>query len=252
MGLTRGVGMVEFEGTVAGLYRWPVKSLAGERIGAARLDERGLAGDRSHVLIDRRPKHDGHVLTVRQNAALLGWGSFYGPDVADPDGPPTLRSPDGGELPWSDPATSEALAGSLGVPLEVRDAVGSQDRGPTVHVTMEASRAELEQELSAPVELERFRPNVHLSLDAPAFAEEQWSAGTMITIGEVTLEIVGDDSGPCIRCAVPSWDPAGRERWPELQRWLITKHDNKFGVIMRVIRAGAVGIGDTATARPIE
>ncbi|MFD2419277.1 MOSC domain-containing protein [Amycolatopsis pigmentata] len=244
--------VLEFHGTVAGLYRWPVKSLAGERIEAARLDERGLAGDRSHVLIDRRPKHDGHVLTVRQNAALLGWGSFYGPDVADPDGPPALRTPDGGERSWSDPTTAGALACSLGFPLELRDAVGSQDRGPTVHVTMEASRAELAQELSAPVELERFRPNVHLSLDAPAFAEEQWSAGTTITIGEVALEVVGDDSGPCIRCAVPSWDPAGRERWPELQRWLINKHDNKFGVIMRVTRAGAVGIGDTATARPIE
>lgn len=252
MGLRWGPEVLEFEGTVARLYRWPVKSLAGEGIGAARLDERGLAGDRSHVLIDRRPRHDGHVLTVRQNAALLGWGSFYGRNVADPGGPPTLRSPEGGELSWSDPATAEALTSSLGFPLELRDAVGSQDRGPTVHVTVEASRAELEQELAAPVELERFRPNVHLSLDAPAFAEERWSAGTTITIGEVTLEVTGQDSGPCIRCAVPSWDPAGRERWPELQRWLIAKHDNKFGVIMRVVQAGAVRVGDTATARPIE
>jgi uncharacterized protein YcbX len=244
--------LADFTGTVSGLYRWPVKSLAGEKIEAARLDDRGLAGDRAHFLIDRRPRHDGRVLTVRQNAALLGWGSFYGPKVADPEGPPTLRSPEGDELSWEAPETAEVLARSLGLPLELRDETGMQDRGPTVHVTIEASRAELERELSAPIGIERFRSNVHLSLDAPAFAEEQWSAGTTITIGEVTLEVAGEDSGPCIRCAVPSWDPTGRERWPELQRWLVHKHDNKFGVIMRVTRAGVAGIGDTAAARPVE
>lgn len=249
MGLKGETQLADFAGTVTGLYRWPVKSLAGESIRVARLDDRGLAGDRAHVLIDRRPRHEGRVLTVRQNAALLHWGSFYGPDVADPDGPPTLRSPEGTERSWRDPETARALTRSLGIPLELRDAAGRQDRGPTVHVTIEASRAELERELSAPVELERFRPNLHLSLDAPAFAEEQWSAGTTITIGEVTLEVVGEDSGPCIRCAVPSWDPAGRERWPELQRRLIAEHDNKFGVIMRATRAGVTGIGDAATAR---
>lgn len=242
--------MSDFTGTVAGLYRWPVKSLAGERIDAARFDDRGLAGDRAHILIDRRPGHDGRVLTVRQNAALLGWGSFHGTNVTDPEGPPILRSPEGAERAWDEAETTAALTRSLGIPLERRDAVGMQDRGPTVSVTFEASRAELERELSAPVEIERFRPNVHLLLDAPAFAEEQWTTGTTITIGEATLEVAGEDSGPCIRCAVPSWDPAGRRRWPELQRWLIHKHDNKFGVIMRVVRAGVARTGDTATARP--
>jgi uncharacterized protein YcbX len=35
-------------GTLGGLARWPVKTMAGERLRAARLDGRGLGGDRTH------------------------------------------------------------------------------------------------------------------------------------------------------------------------------------------------------------
>ncbi|HKS44802.1 MAG TPA: MOSC N-terminal beta barrel domain-containing protein [Amycolatopsis sp.] len=239
-----------FEGTVAGLHRWPVKSLGGERIAAARLDGRGLVGDRVHALIDLRPNRAGQALTVRQVPQLLTWSSGYGPSVIDPSGPPVLRAPDGESWSWTDPGLAAALTKSLGIALEPQSADGMQDRGPTVLVTFEASLAALEEELAAPVELDRFRPNVHLAVDAPPFAEQDWGAGTTITIGDVMLEVVGDRAGPCVRCTVPSWEPAGRERWPKLQRWLIEQHENKFGLIMRVTHAGIVRTGAPASARP--
>jgi uncharacterized protein YcbX len=39
-------------GTVVGLWRFPVKSMAGERIAEAELTERGLVGDRGYALVD--------------------------------------------------------------------------------------------------------------------------------------------------------------------------------------------------------
>ena len=39
-------------GTVVGLWRFPVKSMAGEQIAEAELTERGLVGDRRYALID--------------------------------------------------------------------------------------------------------------------------------------------------------------------------------------------------------
>ncbi|HVW44559.1 MAG TPA: MOSC N-terminal beta barrel domain-containing protein [Amycolatopsis sp.] len=235
-----------YEGSVAELHRWPVKSLRGEQVDAARFDDRGMAGDRAYALIDQRERRRGSVLTVRQNQQMLSWGSAYGSTVVDAAAPPVLRGPDGTRWSWTDPDLPGALTESFGLPLELRTADGQQDRGPTVLVTIEASRASLEQELGAPVELDRFRTNVHLTLDAPAFAEEDWGTGTTLTIGEVELSVVGDRTGPCIRCAVPSWDPHGRERWPKIQKWLIEQHENKFGVIMRVTRAGVARLGDPA------
>ncbi|WP_431928161.1 MOSC domain-containing protein [Amycolatopsis tucumanensis] len=239
-----------FEGSVAGLHRWPVKSLRGEEVRAARFDGRGMAGDRAHALVDGREKRRGKVLTVRQNPPMLTWGAEYGADVIDPPKPPLLRAPDGRSWSWDEPGLVDALTGSFGMPVELRAADGQQDRGPTVLVTFEASLAALAAELGRPVELHRFRPNIHLTADAPAFAEEDWTTGTTLDVGEVSLEVTGDHAGPCIRCAVPSWEPSGRERWPELQTHLIDRHANKFGVIMRVTRAGVVAVGDTAEARP--
>ncbi|MGP4020059.1 MOSC domain-containing protein [Saccharopolyspora sp. 5N708] len=233
-------------GSVSGLSRWPVKSLRGEHISAARFDARGMAGDRAYALLDERPTRAGNVLTVRQNPEMLGWAASYG-DTADPTGPPTLRAPDGAEWSWQDPKLTDVLAESLGIPLSLRAADGQQDRGPTVLVTFEASRAELGEELGADIDLRRFRTNLHVAADQPAFAEEDWEPGTVLTAGEAELTVTGDYSGPCIRCAVPSWDAEGRQRWRDLQTHLIGRHDNKFGVIMRVTRPGVVHQGDTVS-----
>ena len=60
-------------GRLVGLARWPVKSLGGEALAAARLDWRGLGGDRAYALLDRREGRDGRWLTVRQAPGMLAW-----------------------------------------------------------------------------------------------------------------------------------------------------------------------------------
>ncbi|WP_326822411.1 MOSC domain-containing protein [Streptosporangium sp. NBC_01756] len=231
--------MTRHDGSLRRLLRWPVKSLRGEELREGLFDDRGMAGDRAYSLIDGRDAHAGKVLTVRQRPEMLHWRGAYGAGNA-----PELTAPDGTVWKWDQPGLTDALARSLGTPLSLRAADGQQDRGPTVLVTFQASLLALEEELGAPVDLLRFRPNLHLDLDAPAFAEERWGPGTTVTVGEVDLAVTGNHTGPCIRCAVPSWDPGGRERWPELQKWLIQEHENKFGVIMRVTRPGVVRLGD--------
>ncbi|MEU4407121.1 MOSC N-terminal beta barrel domain-containing protein [Streptosporangium sp. NPDC023963] len=252
--------MTSYFGTVHRILRWPVKSLRGEELREARFDDRGLAGDRAYALVDERENHAGRALTVRRRAEMLHWRAAYGSPGSGSTGSgspwngdapaPTLTGPDGATWDWDAPGLTDALAESLGTPLSLRAADGQQDRGPTVLVTFEASLAALGEELGRPVDLLRFRPNLHLETDAPAFDEENWTPGTTVTAGETELTVTGDHAGPCIRCVVPSWDPEGRERWPELQKWLIGEHGNKFGVIMRVTRAGTARLGDRATATP--
>ncbi|MGC5012348.1 MOSC domain-containing protein [Streptosporangium sp. DT93] len=251
--------MTSYFGTVRRIFRWPVKSLRGEELREGGFDGRGLIGDRAYALVDERESHAGKVLTVRHRAEMLHWRAAYangpGPSgggnaLPGREGAPTLTAPDGTVWTWEDPGLTDALAGSLDTPLSLRAADGQHDRALTVLVTFEASLAALGEELGTPVEVERFRPNLHLGLDAPAFAEEDWGIGTTLSAGEAELTVAGERAGPCVRCVVPSWDPAGRERRPELQKWLIAEHRNRFGVIMRVTRPGVVRLGDGATAVP--
>lgn len=239
-------------GSVAGLYRWPVKSLGGERVERAVFDARGMAGDRSFGLVDLRPNRAGKAFTALQSAELLRWSAAYAGAAGgpDPSGPPTLSGPDGEAWEWGRPGLAEALRTATGMPLDLHAAAGQADRGPTVLVTLEASRARLETELGREVDVRRYRPNLHLDLDVPPFAELAWGPGTRVTAGPVTLEVTGEYAGPCIRCALPSWRPDGGERWPKLQSWLIEHHDNAFGSIMRVTTPGTITRHDSAAATP--
>ena len=63
-------------GTVAGLWRWPVKSMAGEQVDALRVDGRGAGGDRTHAVLH---EHKGRrkPLTAREAPRLLAWKAAY-------------------------------------------------------------------------------------------------------------------------------------------------------------------------------
>ncbi len=242
------------EGVLVDLARWPVKSLGGEALAAVRLDWRGLGGDRAYALLDRRQGRDDRWLTIRQAPRMLAWSAAY-PDApddrldpADPP-PPALRGPDGRVWDWDDPGLGQALADDLGLAVRGhRDLGGQQDLRASVLVTTEASRRALEDALGRPVELRRFRTNLHLRLDAPAFAEQRW-AGGRLQVGEVTLELLN----PCIRCVIPTRDPDDLSRWPELLRWLRRANGALFGSNARVVTAGRVRVGDrvTVTGPPV-
>ena len=120
-----------------------------------------------------------------------------------------------------------------------RDLGGQQDLQASVLVTTEASRLAVAEALGRPLELRRFRPNLHLELDAPAFAEEGWEGGRL-QVGEVTLALLH----PCVRCVIPTRDPDDLSRWPELLRWLHRRRGALFGVNARVVAGGRVRVGD--------
>lgn len=84
-------------GCVTGLWRFPVKSMKGERLGQAELTEQGLVGDRAYALIHR---DTGKVVTaqnVRLFAGLLGCQAvFVKPPRAGHELPPVrITLPDG-------------------------------------------------------------------------------------------------------------------------------------------------------------
>lgn len=59
-------------GSVDALWRFPVKSMKGERLEQAELTERGLVGDRSHALIDVETGKVASAKSVRLFPDLLG------------------------------------------------------------------------------------------------------------------------------------------------------------------------------------
>jgi uncharacterized protein len=232
-------------GRVSEVWRWPVKSMAGERLRATRVDLRGVGGDRTHV-VEAEHKGAWRPLTAREAPRLLAWRAAY-PFAADaslrPDDPPfaTVTAPDGRSWGWGDPRLLRTLSADLGRPVRLRrDVRGVQDLERSVLVTTAASLGALSAELGVAVDLRRFRPNLHLDLDAPAWEELAWEGGALHFAGGVALRFLH----PCERCAIPTRDPETQRKWPELLRHLDALHGRCFGINARVARAGRIQEGE--------
>src|SRR4051812_2525547 len=164
--------------------------MAGERVSTLAVDGFGAAGDRTHALFDEfkgKPRRVNAELLPR----LLAWAAAY-PDTEQPvdrDAPPqpVITAPDGAVLSWDDTRLAQALVDDLGRPLTLtREPRGQQDRPTTVHLTVEASLCALAEELGAPVDVRRFRSNIHLDLDAEPWSELDW-IGRRLRIGDADL-----------------------------------------------------------------
>ena len=228
-------------GTVLDLRRFPVKSFAGEDVGAFRVDRTGVAGDRTHALYVK----GGKRLTARVAPALLAWSAAYAdhPDdaLAHDDPPaPHLVDPEGRAWRWGDDRLAETLsvASKRDVAL-VRDPAGQQDLSDSVLITVEDTRAKLEEELAAPVDIRRFRPNIHVALDTAPFAENGWE-GRRLRIGDAELELLH----PCVRCVMVTKHPDTQETWAHLLRHLVRNRDAIFGINARPVGPARISVGD--------
>src|SRR4051794_33009763 len=85
---------------VAEIWRYPVKSMAGERLTEARLGPLGIDGDRVMQVRNAR----GRVVTARTHPQLLRHHTVLGPD-----GMPIV---DG--MPWTDPRIAAAIVADAG------------------------------------------------------------------------------------------------------------------------------------------
>ena len=157
-----------------------------------------------------------------------------------------LADPGGRTWTWDEPGLAAHLAADLGrAGLELRRAPGAQHDLPgSVLVTSEATRAAVEAALGTPLDLRRFRTNLHLDLDSDPFAEESWEGEVIRFEGGVTLRLLHS----CKRCVIPTRDPDdGSRRWPELLKWLAAERGGHFGINAEVIDPGVVRRAERVT-----
>jgi uncharacterized protein YcbX len=245
------IGMDPALGTVTGLWRWPVKSMAGERVAALRVDGRGAGGDRTHAVLHEH-KGERKPLTAREAPRLLAWQASYPfnrDGGLDPRRPPfaIVSAPDGHRYRWGDPRLRQALESDLGRKVWLRrDVAGIQDLERSLLVTTQASLEALGEELGGSIDIRRFRPNLHLDLDAAPWADLGWEGGELAFEGGVRLRLLH----PCERCAIPTRHPDTQVKWPDLLKHLTRVHDMRFGINARVMTGGRVAAGERVSVIP--
>jgi uncharacterized protein YcbX len=227
----------EVVGRVAGLFRYPVKSMGAEALDAVDVSRHGLAGDRRWAFIrDGMTHSDFPWLTIRQRPTM--WR--YVPRFADPDRPDTspavVHTPSGAVVDVADPA----LAAELGTSVPVlRQDRGVFDTMPLSLLTIE-SVAGLGALVGAELEPARFRPNIVVAADGgAAFPEDAW-VGHGLRIGGLRLRVDKRDR----RCVMVNVDPMTAHRNPAVLRAIARQRQACFGVYGSVVAPGRVAVGD--------
>jgi len=201
-------------GTVAALYRYPVKSLRAEQLGSADVRADGFAGDRGRALFVSSTEHARTGKTYRGKENRLLHTVVTIDDAAD-------------------------LAVRAGVTIEAEDANPHYFDAEPVSIVFDTWIHELEALAGRTVDPLRFRPNI-IATAEPQFAyTEAALVGKRLTIGSVELDVVA----PIIRCVTPSYDVATGEPDPALQRTIVVQRGNIMGIYCRVAVPGTIHPG---------
>ncbi len=203
---------------IAGLWRYPVKTLAGELLTSAELTPLGIPGDR--IVHVRGPEG---VRTSRRHHRLLGLRGTLGVD-----GPPHI---DGHR--WDSPealALVREIAGDDAW-LEAFDGPERFDVLPLLVATDGAV-----EEFGRDVR--RLRPNILLG-GVHGMAEVGWE-GAELHVGDA---IVRMDSLRA-RCPMTTVDPDTLERDPDVLRDILRRFNGRLALNSAVVRPGLVRLGD--------
>lgn len=203
---------------VAGLWRYPVKTLAGERLSGAVIAQDGLPGDR--IVRVRGPEG---VRTSRRHYRLLGLRGTLGPD----DGPLINGHP------WDGPdalALVKAAAGDDAW-LEAFDGPERFDMLPLLVATDGAVAA-------FGRDVRRLRPNILIG-GVHGLDEEGWP-GAELHIGDAIVRLDSLRG----RCPMTTVDPDTLDPDPEVLRDIGRRFGGRLALNADVARGGTISVGD--------
>lgn len=204
---------------IAELWRYPVKSMAGEPLQRAELRVDGIVGDR---VVQARNAH-GRVVTARTRPALLGHHATLGPD-----GEPLV---DG--RPWAsdDVARDVQRAAGGGARLVRFDGAERFDVLPLL-VATDGAVGRLGYDRR------RLRPNIVIS-GVEGLAERQWE-GRCFRAGETIIGVRDLRQ----RCVMTTFDPDTLEQDVEVLKRIRREFDGRLALNCYVIRGGILSLGD--------
>jgi uncharacterized protein YcbX len=247
---------------VAGLWRYPVKSMRGEKRESLEVSELGIKHDRHFGVLDAQ---SGTIISAKKDGRLLqARAMLAGVEL-------TIRLPTGETVLAGGPAVDAALSDWLGRPVHLVEArregrgtyqmpVDFEDdesephswQGPAgsfvdsspIHVLTTASlRAMTSERPDLQWAVARFRPNILVDAEGDDCAELDW-VDRKIVLGDVVLRVMR----PCSRCVMTTRDqPGGIERQLDVLRHIQAQHEAALGVLAEVVRGGTVAAGQTVT-----
>ena len=238
-------------GHVEAIFRYPVKSMGGERLEAAKLGWHGLDGDR-RLAFRRIDDRSGFPwLTAGKLPDLVLFAPQRREDGAQGDLhlPTHVRTPDGEEMPVFGEDLATEIGRRYGAPVQMMQLKHGIFDDASISVIASDTVHEIGRLAGRRLDVRRFRPNIVVRLlRSVPFQEDEWVGG-VLSFGE------GDDA-PAItvtmrdeRCSMVNLDPDTASPAPEVMKAVVRANQNNAGIYGAVTRIGRLAVGQTILLR---
>lgn len=204
--------------SLAGLWRYPVKSLAGEPLDQAELTTNGIPGDR--IVHVRGPEG---VRTSRRQHRLLGLKA-----TLNADGQPLVNG-----LSWQSDEALALVKAAAGDDAELA-AYGGPERFDILPLLVATDGAVA----AFGRDIRRLRPNILIG-GVDGLDERTWE-GAELHVGKAIIRLDSLRG----RCPMTTVDPDTLVRDPEVLRDIGRRFGGRLALNAEVLRAGVVRIGD--------
>jgi uncharacterized protein YcbX len=236
-------------GHVEAIFRYPVKSMGGERLEVANLAWHGLEGDRRLAFRRMNDRSDFPWLTASKLPDMVRFAPRRSEDGAQGELPTHIRTPDGAELPVFGEDLATEVGRRYGAPVQMMQLKhGIFDEASISVIALDTMR-EIGRLAGRSLDVRRFRPNVVVRLLRPVpFQEDEWLGG-VLSFGE------GEDAPAItvtmrdVRCSMVNLDPDSASPAPEVLKAVVRAHQNTAGIYGAVTRIGRLAVGQTIRLR---
>ena len=255
-------------GRVQSVWRYPVKSMRGEKLDSVFVGFAGVYGDRIYAFRNSSANVGFPFLTAReQPRMLLHRPQFRYPEKAR--SPPNLadaqhlapgltpvyanlddlvvdvETPDGAVLSIDSPElrTNLGQAEGIGELTLLKSDRAMTDCRPVSLISTQTVTA-LGMEVGSELDQRRFRANVYIDLDGAAGSTEDTYVGKRLKLGaKATLAVLERDP----RCKMITLDPNDAHANPEILQTVAKAHQGRVGVYAAVLVEGTIRAGDQIT-----
>jgi uncharacterized protein YcbX len=231
-------------GEVEAIFRYPVKSMRGEPLGAASLGWHGVEGDRRLAL--RRLEQRGGFpwLTATSLPALILFTPLRQEGSRDLL-PTHVLTPEGDEMPLFGEALAAEIARRHGDRVEMMQLRHGIFDDASISVITSDTVRKISCIAGTSADVRRFRPNIVVrSTRAVPFEETEWLGG-VLTFGAAedapAVAVTMRDA----RCAMVNFDPDGGASAPEMLKAVVRANQNDAGIYGTVTRIGRLAVGQT-------
>jgi uncharacterized protein YcbX len=234
-------------GHVEAIFRYPVKSMAGERLEVANLGWHGLDGDRRLAFrrIDDRSGFPWLSASKLPDLLLFTPHRNEDADGAQGDLPTHIRTPDGEAMPVFGDDLATEVGRRYGAPVQMMQLKHGIFDEASISVIASDTVREIARLAGQIPDVRRFRPNVVVrSLRSVPFQEDEWLDG-VLSFGE------GDDAPAItvtmrdVRCSMLNLDPDSASPAPEMLKAVVRANQNNAGIYGAVTRTGRLAVGQT-------